>query len=143
MAHVKIPTIEEFEKYTGLHCHKLWDSVGAGYKCPSCGRNKFELLKWSVRFPKKPTRFYSWVATLHRHHDHSDNSPFRNQGRFEETKICGQCNSADGAAKRKLRLPKSFSFSPAEIRQFVSSEPHSVHKIDYERALAIFHRVSA
>ncbi|WP_244858615.1 MULTISPECIES: hypothetical protein [Lysobacteraceae] len=60
-------------------------------------------------------------------------------GRFPRTLICGDCNSADGAVKRKLRLPQAWSFSPAEIGRFVSVVPHSgATVIDYEKAKRIF-----
>jgi hypothetical protein len=82
-----------------------------------------------------------WVAALHRHHDHS--RAFRGQGgaRFPETVICDQCNVADGAVKRKLMLPKNFSFAPEEIRAFVSATPHGKHIIDYQKAHALYRSI--
>lgn len=60
-------------------------------------------------------------------------------GRFQEELICGDCNSADGTAKRKLGLPKEWSFSPAEIGRFVTVSPHSgATRIDYDEALRIY-----
>jgi len=138
---MKRPSMEDFQNYTGLHCHRIWAEVGSNYVCPSCGRNKFQILHWTKRFPNKPTAFYDWVATLHRHHDHSDNSMRRNSGRFPETIICGQCNASDGAAKRKLNLPKNFSFSPSEIGQFVQSTPHDKHTLDFQKADEIYRRL--
>lgn len=58
--------------------------------------------------------------------------------RFPETLVCDQCNSADGQAKRQLKLPANFSFSPSEIRQFVTAAPHEGHRIDIQRAQAIY-----
>ncbi|PKV11380.1 hypothetical protein CVO74_20175 [Xanthomonas prunicola] len=52
--------------------------------------------------------------------------------------ICDQCNSADGAAKRRHKLPANFSFSPTEIGSFVTAVPHGAHTINYETALAIY-----
>ena len=135
---MKIPTNEDFNKYTGVHCHRLWIEVGDLWICPSCKRNKFEILHWTRRFPGKPNTFMDWVATLHRHHDHSQGYTSTNMGRFPHTLICGQCNSADGAVKRKLKLPKNFSFSPEEISSFVKATPHGKHKIDYKIAAVIF-----
>lgn len=61
-------------------------------------------------------------------------------GRFPRTLICGDCNSADGAAKRKLGLPEHWSFSPIEIGQFVSVAPYSgAIRIDYVAALRLYH----
>ncbi|MCI5113700.1 MAG: hypothetical protein D3913_10405 [Candidatus Electrothrix sp. LOE1_4_5] len=58
------------------------------------------------------------------------------------TTICDQCNASDGAAKRKLKLPKNFSFSPQEIGCFVKATPHGKHKIDYEIAKAIYESIN-
>lgn len=135
---IRVPTLEDFQQYTGLHCHRLWKEVGDFFVCPACQRNKFQILRWTTRFPRSPSSFKDWVAVLHRHHDHSDNSFDRTSGRFPTTVICDQCNAADGAAKRKLGLPKNFSFSPREIAQFVVASPHSPHQIDFDRARDIY-----
>ena len=139
---IKVPTYEDFQSYTGLHCHLLWAEVGDNYVCPACQRNKFQILRWTTRFPNKPNAFQDWVAVLHRHHDHSQGVMSCNAGRFPETVICDQCNSSDGAAKRKLKLPREFSFSPSEIGYFTTATPHGKHKINYEKAKAIYEAVN-
>jgi hypothetical protein len=58
--------------------------------------------------------------------------------RFPGTIICGNCNAADGSAKKKLGLPEWFSFSPSEIATFVKASPNAPHVIDYQTALAIY-----
>jgi hypothetical protein len=78
------------------------------------------------------------MAPLHRHHDHSVELFSNQEPRFPETIVCDQCNAADGSAKRKLKLPENFSFSPKEIATFVSATPHDKHKIDYKLAHAIY-----
>jgi hypothetical protein len=78
------------------------------------------------------------MAGLHTHHDHSQGYVDIGRGRFAEIVICDQCNAADGQAKWRLGLPQDFSFTPSEIRQFVTAEPHGKHKIDYERARSIY-----
>lgn len=130
----KIPTQDDFRNYTGLHCHRLWAEVGDDFICPGCGRTKFQMLHWGKRFPKSQSSFMDWVAVLHRHHDHSQGVFRFGEGRFPETVICDQCNSADGAAKRRLVLPRGFSFSPSEISQFIKSTPHGKHEIDFDAA---------
>jgi hypothetical protein len=52
--------------------------------------------------------------------------------------LCDQCNAADGAAKRRLKLPDNFSFSPVEIAQFVTATPHGKHVIDLGLAERIY-----
>ena len=140
---MKTPTQVDYQNYTGLHCHKIWKEVGPHYHCPSCLRTKFELLKWTTRFPGKDTAFKDWVATLHRHHDHSDTSLEKMLGRFPVTIICGQCNSADGAVKRKLKLPKNFSFAPEEISHFIVVKPHAPHVINFIRAAQIYEHITS
>lgn len=78
------------------------------------------------------------MAPLHRHHDHSVELLSNGQPRFPQTTICDQCNVADGAAKRRIKLPKNFSFSPMEIAAFVVAVPHDKHTINYEMAHAIY-----
>lgn len=58
--------------------------------------------------------------------------------RFPKTVICGRCNAADGTAKRKLKLPADFSFSPHEIGEFVIAQPHGEHELNFELAEEIY-----
>lgn len=82
------------------------------------------------------------MAGLHEHHDHvTDECVENNIGRFHNAIICDMCNSADGAAVRKLKITNNFSFSPEEIRQFIVSTPHATHKIDFNKALEIYQSV--
>lgn len=149
------PTLEDYRVYDGAHCPNLWKRLGDEWQCPACGRSKFEIMRWTKRqrFVRsgdgrivKDGYFYGWMAGLHSHHDHAvplTTEYPRPVGRFTETVICDQCNSADGHAKRRLGLPENFSFSPAEIRQFITTEPHGRHKIDLELARQIYLRYAA
>lgn len=58
--------------------------------------------------------------------------------RFERTTICLQCNESDGKAKTYLGLPSDFSFSPAEIAQFVSVKKDNELHIDYDAAKSVY-----
>jgi hypothetical protein len=89
-----------------------------------------------------------WSAIIVDHHDHSqgefsdrtDHWQFP-RGRFPPTYICSDCNSADAAVKRKLKLPKTWSFSPDEIGMFAKMAPHSGRTvIDYDLAFWIFRK---
>lgn len=126
---LRIPTLEEVSGFDGAHCKRLYSSIGPDWQCPGCQRTKYQLLRWTMLFPNRPDRHMGWAAGLHKHHDHG-NWP----GRFPKTLVCEQCNSADAAAKRALKLPKKFSFSPAEIRCFVIAIPHGWHLINYTAA---------
>lgn len=134
---IKVPTVQDYQNYTGLHSHKLWAKVGESWICPSCKRSKYQMLHWAKRFPRTQKSFMDWVAILHQHHDHSIDSE-RSNARFPDTIICDQCNMADGRAKRFLKLPKDFSFSPVEISQFITANPHGAHVLNYERARVIY-----
>jgi hypothetical protein len=128
-----IPTQEEIFKFDGAHCKKLYASIGADWRCPGCYRTKYQLMRWTKRFQGSPNAFMGWVVGLHKHHDHGSWP-----GRFAETLVCEQCNSADATAKRVLGLPRDFSFAPSEIRQFVLGIPHGWHLIQYHVAAALY-----
>jgi hypothetical protein len=137
--YTKIPTAADLAAFTGMHCRQLYQqAVSEGWRCPSCGRTAEQLVRWTeIRGPSWRARYgdefgMGFTVTLTRHHCHG-------YGRFPPTMICGDCNSADGAAKRKHKLPESWSFSPEEIGRFVMVVPHSgATRIDYDRALRIY-----
>ena len=138
---VRIPTNLEYREYDGAHTPKLWDSIPENWHCPGCKRSKRDILRWTTRWYKQgvgevPDGYHGWMAGLHRHHDHSPN------GRFAEVVICDQCNSADGAAKRRLELPRDFSFSPSEIGYFVTANAHDKHKLDFKKARRVYEAIS-
>jgi hypothetical protein len=145
---LRIPSQAEFDAFDGAHCKNLYRALPPGWACPGCGRPQFEILRWTVLYPKLPSRHEGWAAGLHRHHDHANDAHRYGQSsarvaiRLPDCVICEQCNSADGTAKRKLSLPPSFSFSPSENRRFVSPTAHGFHEIDYSAARAIFNAVS-
>lgn len=140
---IKVPSLDEYLAHDGLHYRWLWSSLGHDWCCPACRRSKFQIMRWTLRFPKSPNAFEGWVAGLTKHHDHSVGYGERGHPRFPETAVCDQCNAADGIAKKKLHLPSNFSFSPAEIGRFVRATAHGRHEIDYDAALAIYLEVIA
>jgi hypothetical protein len=125
----RIPTLEEMLTFDGAHCRKLYASLGADWRCPGCGRSKYQLKRWTMLYPHRPDRHPGWAAGMHVHHDHGP-APQR----FGATLMCEQCNSADKDAKRERDLPKEFSFSPQEIKQFVIATPHGWHVLSYPAA---------
>ena len=138
---LKVPSEADYRAYDGAHCFNLWRNLPDSWRCPSCSRSKFELLRWTTRRFRQGVGacppFSDWFAGLHAHHDHA--ADYGNPAaRFPETVICDQCNVAEGRAKRKLGLPLSFSFSPVEIAQFVVAFPHRCHAIDLAIARRIF-----
>jgi hypothetical protein len=140
----KVPTIEEFSNYNGGATHNLWHSLPQDWHCPGCGRSRFELLTWTKSRTGwgVPKGQFQWLVALHKHHDHGADGLF-NKGplqppRFPATIICSNCNSADANAKKQLNLPSWFSFSPEELRQFLTAHPHNGVVIDLEKAANIF-----
>lgn len=137
---LRVPTQEDFDKYSGGHTFKKWSALPPDWRCPACKRSKFQLLTWT----KCLTGYggilpgeYQWLAPIHEHHDHrSDNGI--DSPRFAPTLICGNCNSADASVKRRLRLPSQFSFSPSELGQFVTGYPHDRVTADPEIAKKIY-----
>jgi hypothetical protein len=119
--------------FTGAHCRQLYASLSQDWRCPGCHRTKYQLIRWTMRYPNSPNQYLGWVGGVHRHHDHGSDDG-RRPARFPTTVMCEQCNDADKAAKRKLRLPNNFSFSPAEIRRFVIGTPHGWHLLNYAAA---------
>ena len=144
---VKKPTPVEFRCYRGGSWHNLWRNLDDNWRCPACGRSKYQLLRYKGGLP-----VYSdgnsgvasnLIAPLARHHDHSQGYVEIGRGRFKETVICQDCNSAEGAARRMLNLPEDFSFSPTEIGQFVYGIPHGGVLIDFECAREIWEEYDA
>lgn len=142
---LRTPTLEDYSAFDGAHCRNLYQSLPDDWRCPGCDRSKFQILRWTLRFPALPKRCWGWAGGYHRHHDHGLDdvtygrvAPDGRSRRFPDTVICEQCNSADGTAKKKLALSAEFSFSPEEIRRFVTATPHGFHTIDYDAAKRIF-----
>jgi hypothetical protein len=134
-----MPTPAETAAFDGLHCHKVYrEAVAQNWRCPCCQRSAHDLIRWTeIRGPSWRARYadeYGMGFTIGfaNHHCHG-------HGRFLTTRICGDCNWADGAAKRKLKLAESWSFSVEEIAQFITVVPHSGKTtINYKRAQEIY-----
>lgn len=135
----RIPTATDIAAFAGMHCGaKYRHAVQTGWRCPCCDRSAHELIRWSFingqwwREKFGDEHGMGWTISIVRHHCHG-------AGRFDATIICGDCNSADGAAKRKLKLPPTWSFTPAEIAQFVTCTPHSGRTlIDHDMAHRLY-----
>jgi hypothetical protein len=120
-----VPTQADFDQYKGGHTHKKWVVVGPDWCCPSCRRAKFEQLTWTQRRTQNgrvATGEYAWLAPIIAHHDHGATG--LRAPRFPPTYLCFDCNIAEGRAKRMLKLPPDFSFSPQELACFVTGYPH-------------------
>jgi len=112
---VPVPTIEDYREFDGGYSPAIWAVLWDEWRCPSCDRTKFQIMRWTKRFPagRNGGHYMGWQAAFAVHHDHgSDRFGFGADGmflprgpeRFEKAIICDHCNGADGAAKRKLDL---------------------------------------
>jgi predicted RNA-binding Zn-ribbon protein involved in translation (DUF1610 family) len=134
----KAPTDDEYDKFDGMHCSRKYAALKqADWTCPVCGRSLRQCIRWrKISGPYHRAKYgdangYGFTIGLHEHHDHGE----RWTGCVV---ICGACNAADGLAKRRLGLPKNWSFSVAELRQFVTAEPHGAATIIYVHAKNIY-----
>jgi hypothetical protein len=139
-----------------LDLNRAWASSWIGWTCPCCGREKRDIARL--------TRNGVLLCRLERHHDHGRDvarklfdtatgaahaqGPAAGQigdakdaltvlvERFEAVLICGDCNAAEGEAKRLLAgtIDPDFTFGPAEIGMFITARPNQKHEVDLERA---------
>lgn len=141
----------------GLALNSNWALVRQNWTCPCCGRDKPGIVRLT------PNGML--LASLEQHHDHIREwvdrtfDPRLGQihkllpeevhahaaartlaARFSDELICGDCNAADGLAKLNTnnQIDKHFSFSPKEIRGFISVTRNKPHSIDIAKALEIW-----
>lgn len=130
------PTEDEIEDYARRHVNSMWTDVGQEWRCPICKRSRIEVMIQKTHPAKNP---YWTCQPIGIHHDHGSHNTGKE--RFDRMVVCGECNQADARAKRKLKLPANFSFSPDEIALFTTPSPHRSHVIDYSYAMSLFTRL--
>ncbi len=136
---VLVPSDADYAAYDGMHCSVVWRNTSNTWRCPGCGRTKREIMRYGKRGGSN-VRVYGpigWLGGLHRHCDLNEDC--KRDLRFSETLMCDQCSIASAIAKRRLGLPKCWSYSPDEIKKFVRLRPHkSKIEIDLQVAKTIF-----
>jgi hypothetical protein len=130
-----IPTDVEYLAHTGGQTQRGWERLADGWRCPGCGRSKRELMVWGA----SKSGCFGWKACVYTHYDHGTHTALA--PRFSNTVICGAGKSADAIAKNAVGAPTSFSFSPAEIRQFIIASPNAPHRFDFDAAKRIYERL--
>lgn len=143
----------------GLDLNQSWALVEQKWLCPVCHRFKDDIFRVSNRG--------ILLANLEEHHDHFRDYVGR-RGRelfgerwvvdlpssgatmidtleslvstFPRELVCSECNAADGKAKLALKdiIPPYFSFAPTEIRGFIQPSPNADHRVDLDKAEAIW-----
>lgn len=142
---------------TGFSLNNWWVLTSPDWTCPACNRPKREIAKIN--------RHGDMMGHLVTHHDHmgdyladrfhqisgslvsvtADPECKRFVRRsastiaaYDPIVICVDCNSADGEAKKIIPTHKWFSFSPAEISEFVIPGKNREHRIDTKCAKEIW-----
>lgn len=132
-----------------------WVGSPQGWVCPCCKRTKVQI----SRIGKKGQILAKSVI----HHDHMEdvleeafNAAFVDAGTsieqvdgkklidnmssafgaYEAVLVCEDCNNADTLAKKVLAIPREFSFSIGQIREFIKPRDHQPHLIDESQAQA-------
>lgn len=130
-----------------------WVGSPQDWACPCCGRTKLQI----SRVGKKEQILAKCVI----HHDHMGdvleeafNAEFVAAGTdieqvdgrkliermssafaaYDAILVCEDCNNADTAAKKLLAVPREFSFSIGQIRNFIQVREHQPHSIDQSKA---------
>jgi len=144
-----------------LDLEENWASCDPSWTCPCCNRPKSELLRVSdkgvllARLENHHDHLTDaladrlaaelgpqWRAAISPGSDHIEKLGSQLVARFEPTRMCIDCNGADGTVKsRHPEIPRYFSFRPSEIREFITARPNVEHKIDYKRANDLFLQV--
>ena len=144
----------------GVDLNENWATTWYSWACPCCRREKAQIFRLSPR--------NILHAKLEFHHDHMRDTVFRRAKevcgddakwtelcksrsahivtdhirelllRFPRSLVCSDCNAADGAAKARLGLDTSFSFSPSEIAAFIVARPNKEHEILTDKAREIW-----
>jgi hypothetical protein len=123
------PDFALLNQYDGMHCRIVWKLLPANWVCPACQRSKHETLRWGQRTGSNRAKYgpTGWMGGFHLHHDHA-----RDMGQpesFATEVICGACNTAEGAARK--RLGWSNSLSVAQLRGCIrSAQPHGKVTLD-------------
>ncbi|NRP22034.1 hypothetical protein LPJGGPFB_05293 [Ensifer adhaerens] len=149
---------------TKLNLNRGWAGLWQGWSCPCCGRSKPQI----VRLNSSGVL----LCQVEIHHDHlgdwaerefTGRNPRTDDGqtnmqidwfkdsmlqlvaRFGRTPVCLDCNLVEGKAKTSLgpEAFRDFSFSPAEIAQFISVRENKVHEFDPGKAKQIWEDVRA
>lgn len=144
-AKIRIPTADEFRALNEAQTHSSppWLNAGADWRCPSCARSKFEILRLSNRG--------AWRAAILLLNDYvceTDPESLRRRSRREDLPVllshhrqigvCQDCrqivtdavSARPGASQDSLRI--------ADLRALVGeAQPHSRHSVEKDAIMAV------
>lgn len=137
-----------------------WLETPHAWKCPACGRSKLEIARVNTK-----GEAMCWLVEHHDHMQdvlkkrfqelsvqqevvvadaHSEEFAKRSASMisaYENTLICMDCNNADADAKKAVRAPAAFSFSPNELRRIVIPKPNQMVGVDQDMAISIWSEI--
>lgn len=147
---------------TEFDMNSWWIETPQNWSCPACGRSKLDMARVNTK-----GEAMCWLVE---HHDHMQNvlkkrfqelsvqrdvvvadhhsEEFAKRSAsmisaYENTLICIDCNNADAEAKKAVRVPAAFSFSPNEIRRIVIPKSNEMVGVDKDVAKSIWAELKA
>lgn len=142
---------------TEFDMNSWWIQTPQDWTCPACGRNKLDIARLNTK-----GEAMCWLVEHHDHmqnvlkkrfqelsvqrdvvvaDDHSEEFAKRSASMisaYDNTLICIDCNNADADAKKVVRAPAAFSFSPKELQRMVISKPNEMVAVDPDTARSIW-----
>lgn len=142
---------------TEFDMNSWWIETPQNWTCPACGRNKLDVARVNSKGEA--------MCLLVEHHDHmqdvlkkrfqelsvqrdfvvadDQSEAFAKRSAsmisaYENTLICIDCNNADAEAKKAVRTPAAFSFSPNELRRIVTPKPNEMVGVNRDAAMSIW-----
>lgn len=152
-------TLELISKFKakGADLNRWWVMTPYYWECPACGRTKEQIVRLN--------KHGFLICHLHEHHDHmrdyvrqrfellsiqqkdviadeySERFALKTAfalSAYDNTVICSDCNEVDKDAKKVVGTHKYFSYSPGEIKRFVTPENNTKHKFSIPIAKKIW-----
>lgn len=142
---------------TEFDMNSWWLETPQSWTCPACGRNKLDIARVNTK-----GEAMCWLVEHHDHMQdvlkkrfqelsvqreavvadhHSEEFAKRSASMisaYENALICMDCNNADADAKKAVRAPAAFSFSPNELQRIVIPKANKMVGVDYDIAKSIW-----
>jgi rubredoxin len=142
---------------TNFDMNSWWLETPQTWTCPACGRNKLDIARVNTK-----GEAMCWLVEHHDHMQdvlkkrfqelsvqreavvadhHSEEFAKRSASMisaYENALICMDCNNADAEAKKAVRAPAAFSFSPNELRRIVIPNANKMVGVNQEMAKSIW-----
>lgn len=156
MSHQTKALVEKHQA-TGIEMTGWWARTPPRWVCSGCGREKPQIARRSesgvllCKLVEHHDHMKDLLVKRFQHHSSTMTNSTADKvaksfaersaamiSAYENTIICDDCNGADATAKEAVGAHENFSFSAAELRQFVVAEANAPHKIDVAAAKRIW-----